>query len=202
MAAALEVVDEELLVVEPDTVDVAGDGIVTVVSVPDVFEEDEEEEVVASDVAPVPRVVGVAKELALCVSGKSAVVSAIADGGPRSACQHSSRQVTGCAATKLRESSLEHVAVTHVSLRARIDVWIHLGLHPTIRVHAPGINSGSARSLAIRTASDYVGVGVLHTIGPCRACRCRGEVAVYVAAYSICVLPPEEFVEYLQVEWR
>lgn len=82
MAAALEVVDEELLVVEPDTVDVAGDGIVTVVSVPDVFEEDEEEEVVASDVAPVPRVVGVAKELALCVSGKSAVVSAIADGAP------------------------------------------------------------------------------------------------------------------------
>lgn len=90
VAAAPKIVEEELLGVETDTVDVAGEGMVMVVSVPDVSEEedeaeDEEEAVVVltvSDAVPVPSVVGVAKELGLWVSGTFAVVKTIADGAP------------------------------------------------------------------------------------------------------------------------
>lgn len=80
----VELVDEEA-VIEVASVVVAGDGIVIVVRVPVVSDfGDDEGEVVAevADTDPVPSVVGVARELGLCVKDISAVVSTIAEGTP------------------------------------------------------------------------------------------------------------------------
>lgn len=75
-----EPVDEEPVV----EVAVEGDGMVMVVRVPVVSDFADEEEVSAEvlDTDPVPSVVGVARELGLCVKDISAVESTIAEGTP------------------------------------------------------------------------------------------------------------------------
>lgn len=85
--AAAPVELDELVDVEPvievASVAVEGDGIVTVVSVPVVSDFADDEEVAAVlDTDPVPSVVGVARELGLCVKDISAVESTIAEGTP------------------------------------------------------------------------------------------------------------------------
>lgn len=77
------VVVEEPLLVELDSVVVAGEGMVIVVRVPDVSEDNDEEEVVLLDVVVSgPSVVGVSKELGFWVSATLTLTSAMADGAP------------------------------------------------------------------------------------------------------------------------
>lgn len=87
VAAAPDELDEladEDPVIEVVSVAVEGEGIVIVVRVPVVSDFADEEGVVAEglDKDPVPSVVGVARELGLCVKDISAVESTIAEGTP------------------------------------------------------------------------------------------------------------------------
>lgn len=87
LAELVELVEpvDDPSVIELGSVVVAGDGMVMVVRDPVVSEADDEEVAlvdVPEPVDSVPRVVGVAKELGLCVKDTSAVVSTMAEGTP------------------------------------------------------------------------------------------------------------------------